>query len=71
MKHLRIASRKSDLARIQAYSVGEKLQQTYPDLKIEYLFSASAGDLNLDLDLSKSGEKGLFTADLNNDLNYL
>ena len=68
MKHLRIASRKSDLARIQAYSVGEKLQQTYPDLKIEYLFSASAGDLNLDLDLSKSGEKGLFTADLNNDL---
>lgn len=68
MKHLRIASRKSDLARIQAYSVGERLQKSYPDLKIEYLFSASAGDLNLDLDLSKSGEKGLFTADLNNDL---
>lgn len=68
MKQLRIASRKSDLARIQAYSVGERIQKAYPNINIEYFFSASAGDLNLDLDLSKSGEKGLFTSDLINDL---
>lgn len=68
MKQLRIAARKSDLARIQAYSIGNDLKKNNPSIEIEYFFSASAGDLNLDLDLSKSGEKGLFTSDLINDL---
>lgn len=61
---LKIASRKSDLARIQAYTVGRSLQQQHPDLDIEYFFSTSLGDQNQDDPLWKMPEKGVFTSDL-------
>lgn len=59
-----IASRKSDLARVQAYSVGEALRSKNPSLEIEYHFRESLGDINLNDPLWKMPEKGVFTADL-------
>lgn len=60
---LKIGSRRSDLARIQAYLVGEELQKKNPDLEIEYIFRQSFGDQNLDVALTQSQSKGLFTED--------
>lgn len=61
---LKIGSRKSDLARAQAYQVGSLLEQKNPGLKVEYVLSSSLGDRNQDLSLSASEDKGLFTQDL-------
>lgn len=58
-----IASRQSDLARIQAYQVGDTLKAKHPDLEIEYHFRASLGDINQDDPLWKMPEKGVFTQD--------
>jgi len=63
-----IASRKSDLARIQAQSVGEALKKKNPELKIEYNFRESLGDKNLQDPLWKMPEKGVFTQDFYDDL---
>ena len=60
---IRIASRKSDLARIQAYMVGDALVSTNSDLKIDYAFSASLGDKNQDDPLWKMPTQGVFTQD--------
>lgn len=61
---LRISSRKSDLARIQAYQVGDALKAVHPSLEIEFHFSESLGDKNLTDPLWKMPEKGVFTEDL-------
>ena len=58
-----IASRRSDLARIQAYQVGETLRAAYPQIKINYSFHESLGDKNLNDPLWKMPEKGVFTQD--------
>ncbi len=58
-----IASRKSDLARIQALQVGQELQKKNPHLKIEYHWRESLGDINLNDPLWKMPEKGVFTED--------
>ena len=60
---LKIASRRSDLARIQAYLVGEELKKKNPSVEIEYIFRQSFGDQNLDVALTQSQSKGLFTED--------
>lgn len=60
---VKIASRRSDLARIQAYLVGQELQKKNPQLEIEYIFRESFGDQNLDVALTESQSKGLFTED--------
>lgn len=60
---LKIASRRSDLARIQAYLVGEELKKKNPEVEIEYIFRQSFGDQNLDVNLTQSQSKGLFTED--------
>lgn len=65
---LRIASRKSDLARLQAYSVGEALKAQTPKIEIEYLFRESLGDKNLQDPLWQMPEKGVFTQDFYEDL---
>lgn len=65
---LRIASRQSDLARIQAHQVADALRQAHPGLEIEMHFSESLGDKNLTDPLWKMPEKGVFTADLTRDL---
>ena len=58
-----IASRRSDLARIQAYQVGEALQIAYPQIEINYSFHESLGDRNQNDPLWQMPEKGVFTQD--------
>jgi hydroxymethylbilane synthase len=65
---IRIASRKSDLAQIQARAVGAALLDRFPHLKIEFTFSDSLGDKNLTDPLWKMPEKGVFTQDLTQSL---
>lgn len=67
-----IGSRKSALARIQAYRVATALQaqaqRSGVELEIEFLFKSSMGDLQLDVSLKELPEKGVFTKDLQEDL---
>jgi hydroxymethylbilane synthase len=65
---LKISARKSDLARLQAYMVGETLQKKFPGTEIEYRFKESLGDKNLTDPLWKIPEKGVFTEDFNQEL---
>jgi hydroxymethylbilane synthase len=58
-----IASRRSDLARIQAYQVGDKLQTAHPQIEINYSFHESLGDRNQTDPLWQMPEKGVFTQD--------
>ncbi len=67
--HLKIASRKSDLARLQAYMVGDALKRHHPYLQIEYGFRSSLGDQNQDDPLWKMPSQGVFTQDFRADLN--
>ncbi len=65
---LKISSRKSDLAKIQAYMVGDALIKTFPGTEIEYRFKESLGDINLHEPLWKIPEKGVFTEDFHKEL---
>lgn len=65
---LKIASRKSDLARLQAYMVGQALKNKNPKLEIEFQFKESLGDKNLTDPLWQMPEKGVFTEDFHHDL---
>ena len=65
---IRILSRKSDLAIIQARQVGSKLLEKFPKLKIEYITKKTSGDIDLKTPLSEMGTEGVFTDDLRNDL---
>lgn len=65
---LNISSRKSDLARLQAFLVGDSLLKNQNDLEIKYHFKESLGDINLTDPLWKIPQKGVFTEDFNHDL---
>lgn len=65
---LKIFARKSDLARLQAYMVGDALIKNHPGLEIEYRFKESLGDKNLTDPLWKIPEKGVFTEDFYGEL---
>lgn len=65
---LKIAARKSDLARLQAYSVGRALQNKQPNLEVSYFFKESLGDKNLHDPLWQMPERGVFTEDFVDDL---
>lgn len=67
-KTLVIASRKSDLARLQAYTVGHEIEKKIPQVQIKYHFRESLGDVNLNDPLWKMPEKGVFTEDFYQDL---
>src|SRR2546427_1150063 len=58
-----IASRRSELARIQALQVGEALHRAHPQIEINYSFHESLGDKNLERPLWQMPEKGVFTQD--------
>ena len=60
---LTIASRRSELARIQAYQVGEALRTAEPQMDINYSFHESLGDRNQNEPLWQMPEKGVFTQD--------
>lgn len=61
---LKLGSRASTLAKIQSYSVGEKLKATFPELEIEYIFQESKGDKDLVSPLWKLSGQSIFTKDL-------
>lgn len=63
-----IGSRRSALAKLQAYDVASQLQKAHPHLEIDFLFKESMGDKNLDSPLWQMPEKGVFTKDLQIDL---
>lgn len=65
---LKVASRSSDLARIQAFQVARALKNFDPQLEIEHEFRSSLGDQNLDVPLASWGSKGVFTQDFFEDL---
>lgn len=69
---LRIAARKSDLARWQAVWVARRIGEHWSsrgvDIQIEFTFSESLGDKNQDDPLWKMPEKGVFTSDLSQGL---
>jgi hydroxymethylbilane synthase len=58
-----LASRRSELARIQAYQVGDALRRTHPQTEINYSFHESLGDRNQNDPLWQMPEKGVFTQD--------
>lgn len=59
-----IGSRKSQLALVQTYWVRDELQKAFPDIKFEVQTMETQGDKVLDVALSKIGDKGLFTQEL-------
>ena len=61
---IRIGSRKSQLALVQTYWVQEQLQKSFPDRQFEVQTMSTQGDKILDVALSKIGDKGLFTKEL-------
>lgn len=65
---LKIAARKSDLARLQAYFIAEQIEKIDPSITIEFSFRESLGDKNLTDPLWKIPQKGVFTEDFYLDL---
>ncbi|MGE4133140.1 MAG: hydroxymethylbilane synthase [Bdellovibrionales bacterium] len=65
---LKVASRKSDLARWQAVQVGRAFEELLKSGPAEYTFKSSFGDQNLDLPLASMGSKGVFTQDFYEEL---
>jgi hydroxymethylbilane synthase len=65
---LRILSRSSDLARVQARLVGRTLQARFPDVDLVYDTRVSAGDRDTATPLASFADKGAFTADLSSAL---
>ncbi|NJL85856.1 MAG: hydroxymethylbilane synthase [Leptolyngbyaceae cyanobacterium SM1_1_3] len=63
---VRIGSRKSQLALVQTHWVRDELQKHFPELSFEVKTMDTQGDKVLDVSLSKIGDKGLFTQELEN-----
>ncbi|MGM0377333.1 MAG: hydroxymethylbilane synthase [Bacteroidota bacterium] len=63
-KTIRIGTRKSDLAMWQAREVSDALTRAFPDLNVEIVKITTKGDAVLDVALSKIGDKGLFTREI-------
>jgi len=61
---VRIGTRGSKLALYQAYRVKEELEIHFPSILFEIEIIKTKGDKILDVPLSKIGDKGLFTKDL-------
>lgn len=67
-KIVRIGTRGSKLALYQANRVKEELEKVFPELRFEIEIIKTKGDIILDVPLSKIGDKGLFTKELENAL---
>ncbi len=65
---IKILSRKSDLATIQAHEFGKYLNSKYPDIKIDYITRSTSGDKDLVTPLSEMPTEGVFTNDLREEL---
>ena len=67
-KEIRILSRKSDLAQIQAKLVGFEINRKFPNIKIIYLTKKTEGDVDKYSPLSEMKTTGVFTEDLRKNL---
>lgn len=67
-KTIRIGTRGSQLALYQAKKVKTTLEDLFPDLQVELKIIKTKGDKILDVALSKIGDKGLFTKEIENEL---
>jgi hydroxymethylbilane synthase len=63
-KKLIIGTRGSQLALYQAYRTKDELEKKHPNLTVEIKIIKTKGDKILDVALSKIGDKGLFTKEL-------
>lgn len=68
MKKLRLGTRGSSLALWQAETVAAELRQAIPGLDIDIEIIKTQGDKILDVALSKIGDKGLFTKEIEKEL---
>ena len=59
-----IISRSSELAKIQAKMVGDKIENCWPEISINYQTTKTNADLNANIDISNPGEVGIFTKDI-------
>ena len=67
-KEIKILSRKSDLAQIQAQLVGLEINRKFPDIKISYSTKTTEGDIDKFSPLSEMKTTGVFTDDLRQNL---
>ncbi|HZL10773.1 MAG TPA: hydroxymethylbilane synthase [Prolixibacteraceae bacterium] len=67
-KTIRIGTRGSQLALYQAEKVKATLENIFPELQVELKIIKTKGDKILDVALSKIGDKGLFTKEIENEL---
>lgn len=67
-KNIKIGTRASALAVVQAESVRDAIQKSFPGMALEIIKIKTTGDKILDSPLSKIGDKGLFTKELENAL---
>jgi len=67
-KIIRVLSRKSDLAQIQARFVGLELNKKFPNIKFSYLYKTTEGDIDKTTPLSEMKTTGVFTDDLRKNL---
>ena len=65
---INIGTRSSQLAMWQAEAVREALMESFPDTLVEIVPISTKGDAVLDVALSKIGDKGLFTKEIENAL---
>ncbi len=68
MKTIRIGTRGSRLALVQSQHVRDQLQARNPGAEIEIVTIKTTGDRILDAPLSKIGDKGLFTKEIEKEL---
>ncbi|MBI9068098.1 MAG: hydroxymethylbilane synthase [Salinivirgaceae bacterium] len=64
LETIKIGTRGSQLALYQAEKVKESIENKYPNIAAEIVIIHSKGDKILDVALSKIGDKGLFTKEL-------
>jgi len=68
LEKLIIATRASDLALWQAYHIKNRIEASYPDIKVEINKIVSRGDKILDKPLALVGGKGHFTKELEDEM---
>lgn len=67
-KSVRIISRKSILAKIQARMVGDAIKNKFPGHNVEYCLLKTQGDFDQKLKLAAGGNIGVFTSDISKEV---
>ena len=65
---VKIISRKSDLATIQAFLVGDAIKTKKNNISLDFIYKDTKGDIDLTTPLSQLPEIGVFTSDLRESL---